>query len=333
MSTTSITNQFQNVALSPLKPADNPLADTTDFKIGDKTVRIDPAVQRSMESPHVRLENIAMAALEAPPTSTSWNEGVGVVEMGLGNVVENNQAFQQAAQEASVQAPEGVISRKIQPAWEVDYFRWPRLARRLLQTHQELFDQIGDQVLGDLQSTRSRIGVCSTFQREGKTTLATCLARWSALQGKRTLLIDADIERPKMTLMCGLSLTFGWQSLLETDIPASEAMVRSVESGLVFMPSRVNTQPLISNKSIDRLSMITFQMKYEFDVVVVDMGTIDNICAYGDPDMDVVDAMLVTRDPSRTSLGQVMDTRRVLENQGVKKSYVAQNFTRPQDDS
>ncbi|MDG2011872.1 MAG: hypothetical protein P8J33_00105 [Pirellulaceae bacterium] len=331
MSTTSITDQFQNVVLSSLKSADNPPAATTDFQIGGKTVRIDSAVKRDVESPHVPLENIAMAALETPATATAWNEGVGVVEMGWGNVVENNQAFQQAAQEAAARAPEVAQPRKIQPAWEVDYFRWPRLARKLLQTHPELFDQIGEQVLGDLQSTRSRIGVCSTFQREGKTTLATCLARWAALQGKRTLLIDADIERPKMTLMCGLSMTFGWQSLLETDIPASEAMVRSVESGLVFLPSRVNTQPLICNKSIDRLSMITFQMKYEFDVVVIDMGTIDNICAHGDPHMDVVDSMLVTRDPSRTSLGQVMDTRRVLENQGVKKSYVAQNFTRPQD--
>jgi MinD-like ATPase involved in chromosome partitioning or flagellar assembly len=197
-----------------------------------------------------------------------------------------------------------------------------------LNTHQQLFDQIGGRLLSDLQPTRARIGVCSTFPREGKTTIATCLARWAALSGKRTLLIDADIERPKMTVMCGLDCTFGWQSILDADIPASETMIRSIESGLVFMPSRAGAVPVITDKAIDRMSMITFQMKYEFDVVVIDMGTIDNICAHGTQGMDIVDAMLVTRDPSRTSVGQMMDTRRVLKNIGIGTTYVAQNFAR-----
>lgn len=260
---------------------------------------------------------------------------------GLGDVVANDAALQQAAremqelftpvdtsvgEEAGTQPTSGTL--KIKPAWEVDYFRWPRLSRRLLKTHQSLFDQIGGKVLSDLQPTQSRIGVCSTFAREGKTTIATCLARWAAQNGKRTLLIDADIERPRMTVMCGLDCTFGWQSILDADIPMSETMIRSLESGLVFMPSRSGTVPVITDKSIDRLSQVTFQMKYEFDVVVIDMGTIDNICAHGSKRMDVVDAMLVARDPSRTSVGQMMDTRKVLANLGIPRTYVAQNFAR-----
>ena len=320
----------QNVQIAPQVQSNGVTEPAIHYQIGNKTVRLDLPSNSQERRPHLLPSNVAFAVAESHDEVLDFSWGAGVVEMGLGNVVENNAAFLQSSKEAARLEQSGQPSSKVtKPAWEVDYFPWPRVSRKLLQTHQGLFDQIGEQVLEELQTSRSRIGVCSTFQREGKTTLATCLARWSALKGKRTLLIDADVERPKMTLMCGMDMAFGWQSLLDTDIPASEAMVRSVESGLIFMPSRVTVPSNMDAKSIDRLSMITFQMKYEFDVVVVDMGTIDNVCAHGDPAMDVVDAMLITRDPTKTSLGQAMDTRTVLENHGLKKIYVAQNFARP----
>jgi len=297
------------------------------FRIGNKIVRIDAASFETPVHSHIGLAD-DYAETVISTTTHELDSAVGTLQMGLGNVDENNAALQDAARAMAGKGIATARTLNITPAWEVDYFRWPRLSRRLLKTHQSLFDQIGSQLLNDLEPTRSRIGVCSTFPREGKTTIATCLARWAALTGKRTLLIDADIERPKMTMMCGLDCTFGWQSILDSSIPASEAMIRSVESGLVFMPSRSEAAPMIVQKSVDRLSTITFQMKYEFDVVVIDMGTIDNICAHGTENMDVVDAMLVTRDPSRTSVGQMMDTRRVLNNLGMPKTYVAQNFAR-----
>ena len=320
----------QNVQLAPQVESTHGAQPTTQYQFGHKSVRLDPPVGSQVRKPHLVPSNVSYAAVETAGSTADFTWGGGVIEMGLGNVVENNAAFLHASKEATqLENGRKPSSQPINPAWEVDYFPWPRVSRKLLQTHQGLFDQIGEHVLEQLQTSRSRIGVCSTFQREGKTTLATCLARWSALKGRRTLLIDADVERPKMTLMCGMDMPFGWQSLLESDIPASEAMVRSVESGLIFMPSRVTTPPHMDAKSIDRLSVITFQMKYEFEVVVVDMGTIDNVCAHGDPAMDVVDAMLIARDPTKTSLGQAMDTRTVLENHGLEKIYVAQNFARP----
>jgi Mrp family chromosome partitioning ATPase len=301
------------------------------YRVGDKTIRLDSADRSRTPAPHVEPGQVPAQTISVSQTATSWDAGVGVVEMGLGHVVTNNEALQQAIRELTVQPPtvastSGTLG--IKPAWEVDYFRWPRLTRRLLQTHPQLFDGIGGQILQELQPTQARIGVCSTFAREGKTTIATCLARWSALQGKRTLLIDADVERPRMTLICGLTCTFGWQSLLDSRLAASEAMIRSVESGLVFMPARVESMPRLEHKALERLGMVTFQMKYEFDFVVIDMGTIDNICAHGRSGMDVVDGMLVIRDPARSSTGQMMDTRRVLENLGIDKTWTVRNFAR-----
>ncbi len=298
------------------------------WRVGDKIVRVDAASIVTPGDPHLESDQLQDTNDQA---ITAWAAGSGTIEMGIGDVVENNAALQEAAREIAgtiTDVPVQTGPLNIKPAWEVDYFPWPRIARRLLSTHHALFDQIGTQILSDLQPTRSRIGICSTFPREGKTTLAICLARWAANSGRRTLLIDADVERPQMTAMTGLECAHGWREILEMDMPISETMIRSAENGLTFIPNPLGTKPYVQEKVLAGLATITFQLKYEFDVVIIDLGKIDNVCAHGTSEMDLVDATLITRDPSLTSVGQMMDTRRVLDNIGMKRTYVAQNFAR-----
>ncbi len=297
-----------------------------EFRIGDKLVRVD-APNHVLAAPHRKLEKYAGVASRP----ASWGLGSGTIEIGINDAVETHREPNDAHAPVSgthttVPVPTGPLN--IKPAWEVDYFRWPRLARRLLKMHHDLFDQIGNCLLEQMEPTRRRIGICSTFPREGKTTLAICLARWAALTGYRVLLIDADIDRPHLTNCSGLDIGYGWGDVLNGDWPLSEALIRSVETGLTFLPASTNNPSLIHHKSLDRLCMISFQMKYEYDIVVMDLGTIEGICVHGTEGMDLVDTMLIARDPSTTSVGQMMDTRTVLHNLGMVKTFVAQNFAR-----
>ncbi len=299
------------------------------FPIGQRVARIDEATSPAPAAPHI---SIAQGAPLPSSRVAVWQLGSGTIEMGIGNIVDPRDPVpvatdsEIAGTHTTVPVPVGPLNLK--PAWEVDYFRWPRLARRLLKMHFELFDQIGHHLLEQMQPTRRRIGICSTFPREGKTTLAICLARWAALVGQRALLIDADVDRPHLTNGSGLDIGFGWRHCLDSDLPLSEAMIRSVETGLTFMPASTTTTAAVHNKILDRLCSITFQMKYEFDMVFIDLGTIDSICFHGSEGMDLVDSVLIARDPSRTSVGQMMDTRTVLHNLGMAETFVAQNFAR-----
>ncbi len=299
------------------------------IQVGDKTLRIDPPVARAVPAPH-QVADSTESVFAAPQSATTGNTSI---EMGLGYVVQNNDALQaiahaMAGTRTTVPVPTGPLN--IKPAWEVDYFRWPRLARRLLKMHFPLFDQIGNHLLSQTQPTQRRIGLCSTFAREGKTTMSICLARWAALSRHRAVLIDGDVDRPGLTICSGLETGHGWLDATESDMPLSEVMIRSVETGLTFIPASMSGKPDIQRKVLNGLCSLSFQMKYEFDMVFIDMGSIENVCVHGSEGIDLVDYVVIVRDPSRTSVGQLMDTRKILANLGMNKTVVAENLARNQ---
>ena len=301
-----------------------PKQDHSVYAVDGKVLRVDPQQSNDVAQPHTTFKSMN-------PQTGSWEFGVGSIEFGFETVFENDLAMQQAAREFS----ETVITDSqtyrplnIEPAWETASFRWPRITKRFLNSHYSLFDQIGNALISQLDVTRRRIGICSTQRQEGKTTIATCLARWSATTGKRTLLIDADVENSRLTVNSGLSVDLGWKQVVDTDIQVSEVMVRSAETGLVIMPGCIDQRPIVFEKLLESLCSIVFQMKYEFDVVIIDAGTIDGICAHGNEGMDLVDSMLIVRDPSRTSNGQLIETKQVLYNLGMNKTSVVENFVR-----
>ncbi len=290
---------------------------------------IDGTIVR-VESQHLDTVPAAHASLDSA-TDLAWQESTGSVDLGFLNVASNNLALQQAAEELAqsvVTTEQGPRVLRIEPAWEVDSFRWPQIVDQLLSQHATLIDDMSQAILANLQPTRCRIGLCSTHPREGKSTIAICLARWAALTGRRTLLIDADVENPQLTVKSGLRPNISWRQAIQLDLPLSEILVRSAETGLVVMPARPGHRPPIHEKALNELCDMVFQLKYEFDVVIIDLGTVENICAHGTEGMDLVDTMLVIRDQSRTSNGQALESRQVLKNLGMNQTSIAENFAR-----
>jgi Mrp family chromosome partitioning ATPase len=296
-------------------------------QVGDKTIRIDARTDRPVPSPH----HLPDPAEPPPPESAIAQAATGTIEMGLGYVVHNNDNLQAIAEamagtRLTVPMPTGPLD--IRPAWEVDYFRWPRLARRMLKMHFPLFDQIGNHLLAETRPTQRRVGICSTFAREGKSMMSICLSRWSALAKRRAILIDGDVDHPGLTTSSGLECGFGWRDVTESDSTLAEVMIRSVETGLTFVPANTGKPAAFQNKVLDGLATVSFQLKYEFDIVLVDLGTIENLCVHSSEGCDLVDFVVIVRDPARTSVGQLMDTRRILSNLGMNKTVVAENFAR-----
>ena len=82
------------------------------------------------------------------------------------------------------------------------------------------------------------IQVTSSSAAEGKSTTATNLAVALARAGKRVVLVDCDLRRPRVHRFFDISNAVGFTSVLLRDVPASEALVPVVGvPGLNILPS------------------------------------------------------------------------------------------------
>jgi capsular exopolysaccharide synthesis family protein len=118
--------------------------------------------------------------------------------------------------------------------------------------------------------------VTSPCQGDGKTTVASNLSVAIAELGKRVLLVDGDLRRPRLHRVFGLSNCRGLSNALCVDTPLGEIapikrLLRETKiSGLYLLPaggSTTNTTRLLHSR---RMSELLGLLRREFDMVIVD---------------------------------------------------------------
>lgn len=117
----------------------------------------------------------------------------------------------------------------------------------------------------------NKILVASSGPGEGKTTVATNLAASMAQSGRRVLLIDADLRRPRIHTIFGIPNRLGLSSLFRGNSGVRSAM-QPVDgmSNLFVIPSGKlppNPTELLASTRMDR---ILEEASLEVDVIVVD---------------------------------------------------------------
>ena len=113
--------------------------------------------------------------------------------------------------------------------------------------------------------------VTSPTAADGKTTTAANLAISMAQNGKRVLLVDADLRKPKIHRYFGITNGTGLTHLLVQDAALSDAVVPAPGIGHLFLVTSGSTPPNPSELiSSERMRRLIQEMAAQYDLVILD---------------------------------------------------------------
>lgn len=152
--------------------------------------------------------------------------------------------------------------------------------------------------------------VISTRPGEGKTTTSIALAYSLARLGANTLLVDADLRKPSLNEILGLSLKFGLSNYLTGANTLEEIVQASDQPGLSVITSGPLPPTPAELLADNRLRMFCAAAEERFDVVIFD----------GPPVMGFADAPLI----SAVAAGTIL----VVEAGRTKRGPIASTLNR-----
>lgn len=162
------------------------------------------------------------------------------------------------------------------PRLIVERFLWPETCDAIRQ-------QVGtnlDQFIGNLIGTIPRGGKAIAFagldHGAGVSSVTLCVARELAAQGLRPLVVDADFARPSLAGQLSLQVHHGWDAAVLGRMPLGEILIQSTEDHIVLAPLIGPTAPGLLSETNLRATLIWRMLKHSYDVLLFDVGAIDD---------------------------------------------------------
>ncbi len=105
---------------------------------------------------------------------------------------------------------------------------------------------------------------------EGKSTTLVNLAYICAQGGYTTLMIDADLRRPRLHTFFGINNSVGLTNYLTTELVLEDVILQTPVDNLFFMPSGILPADAAGILNSRRMSELIQDVKQRFDLVLVD---------------------------------------------------------------
>jgi Mrp family chromosome partitioning ATPase len=170
------------------------------------------------------------------------------------------------------QAPNTVF----RPVFEVDEFRWPAITDELLGSSQKLLLPVVNALLAAAAEGRSLVGLAGTNIGVGSSTVTMCLARAIAQSGHSIAVVDANFAEANLASTLGLEFDAGWEDVLAGQIPLAECAVLSLADKITLIPLGGNSAAFTDRLSSIQSSVIAGMLRYHHDIVLFDLGTVND---------------------------------------------------------
>ncbi|MEZ0388729.1 MAG: GumC family protein [Verrucomicrobium sp.] len=136
------------------------------------------------------------------------------------------------------------------------------------------------------------ISVVSGSPGEGKSTTMVNLATVCAQAGYTTLIIDADMRRPRQHTFFDVPHNFGLSNYLTADVPLEEVVVQTQVDNLFLLPSGIMPADCASLLNSQKFTDLIADMKSRFDLVLIDsppiLGVSDGSVLAAEADMTLI---------------------------------------------
>jgi|SRR5271165_5940065 len=116
----------------------------------------------------------------------------------------------------------------------------------------------------------TRVLVTSSMQQEGKTTLAVSLARLSAANGMRVLLVEADLRRPALGRMLRFESGISIESVLSEGHRLADAVQIDPESGLHCLTASGSAPNVVKALQSAQFGRLMDEAQGSYDMVIMD---------------------------------------------------------------
>ncbi|MGL5057641.1 MAG: CpsD/CapB family tyrosine-protein kinase, partial [Fusobacteriaceae bacterium] len=112
--------------------------------------------------------------------------------------------------------------------------------------------------------------ITSTTPKEGKSTIASNYAMSIAITGKKVLLIDCDIRRPRAHESFGIEFKRGLESILSGEAKVKDVLLKNVEQNLDILPTRNVNHNVTELFLGDKMKSLLAELKDEYNTIVLD---------------------------------------------------------------
>ena len=197
---------------------------------------------------------------------------------------------------------------------EIPDYQSLRAADVVIDRPYDSYSRSVEQLLGRLAPhTRGNggkvIALTAADQGEGRTALATALARAATQRGLRAIVIDSDFNLPRAAQAMGLAQgDLGLQDVLSGTSPLSQSLARDTRSNaLLLSPARLHSP---NAQFLNTLPQLIAYLKRSFDLVIVDCPAPDTASAsrYFLPLSDAAVLLVRWQSTPRAAVAQTIDT-------------------------
>lgn len=131
-----------------------------------------------------------------------------------------------------------------------------------------------------LGSENNVIGITSSMQGEGKTFCSVNLAAAMAQSGKRTVLIDADLRKPRIATMFGIKNEHGLSSYLIGSSSLTNIINKTPSKGLDVITSGPIPPNPIDLIGLPKMEELITMLKLTYNTIIIDSSPIGYVSEY-----------------------------------------------------